>query len=116
MSNNTITVINRTGCAVFAGIDNLALDLNHPTASSFSGSQGSTLLQPGGSHKFVLSGNATANNNPFKVGYLTCYSGSLPGGYHAPYTGVILYNVYPGSLVTLATEVGTRGDSPDGPG
>jgi hypothetical protein len=95
----TVTVINRTGKQTYVGIDP-AYGATSP--NSIYGRLANGVLNPGVTSGFVISGSA----GPYQVGYLTVLSGhSQAGSYHS---GVVVYDVFPNSIVTVATEVGTR--------
>lgn len=94
-----VTVINRTGNQTYVGIDP-AYGATSPNC--IYGRLANGVLNPGVTSGFVISGSA----GPYQVGYLTVLSGNgWAGSYHS---GVVVYDVFPNSIVTVATEVGTR--------
>ncbi|HSF38905.1 MAG TPA: hypothetical protein VLT87_03870 [Thermoanaerobaculia bacterium] len=101
MSTYKITVINRTGKQVCTGID----PSGNYSGSTMVGSLANGVLNPGVTSGFVFSGNA----GPYQVGYITVLSGNnmLSGG-KTGYNGIVVYDVYPNAIVTIATEVGAR--------
>lgn len=101
MSTYKITVINRTGKQVCAGIDP-AYAYSGP---AMYGKLANGVLNPGVTSGFVISGSA----GPYQVGYLTVLSGSnLLSGGQTGHNGIVVYDVYPNAIVTIATEVGAR--------
>jgi hypothetical protein len=99
MSTYRITVINRTGKQVCTGIDPSGYQ------PGFNGKLANGVLNPGVTSGFVISGNA----GPYQVGYLTVLSGyNMLSGGQTGHNGIIVYDVYPNAIVTIATEVGSR--------
>lgn len=95
-----ITVINRTetDCVFMVGV-------NDPTTNNFAnGHVASGWVQPGASSGVIVSGSG-----PFMVGVSpNPVHGSAPS-VNSPY--IMAYQVFPGSMVTFASQVGTRPDA-----
>jgi hypothetical protein len=100
MSTYKITVINRTGKQVCTGID----PAYFASGGTVAGTLANGVLNPGVTSGFVFSGNA----GPYQVGYLTVLSGNNLLSNHAGHNGIVVYDVYPNAIVTIATEVGAR--------
>lgn len=98
MSTYKITVINRTGKQVCTGIDPSGY------GPGINGVLANGVLNPGVTSGFVFSGNA----GPYQVGYLTVLSGNNLLSTHSYHNGIVVYDVYPNAIVTIATEVGAR--------
>jgi len=95
-----ITVINRTEtlCIFMIGA-------NDPTTNTFAnGRVASGVLHPGASSGVVVSGSG-----PFMVGLTPDSTQGTPPGENSPF--IMAYQVFPGSMVTLASQVGTRPDA-----
>lgn len=103
--DNTITVVNRTGNTVWVGIDDSYTE--YPQYY-ISGQINSGVLGPYASSGFVLNQpGGQPYSGSYAVGFINYPGSPLNGGTPA----VIVYKVFPGSIVTLATEVGTRPDN-----
>ena len=99
MSTYKITVINRTGNQTYVGIDP---SYAYTSPGCIHGSLANAVLNPGATSGFLINGSA----GPYQVGYVTVLSGrNLAGSYQS---GIVVYNVFPNTIVTVATEVGTR--------
>ncbi|MES2639478.1 MAG: hypothetical protein V4850_08330 [Myxococcota bacterium] len=102
MSTGKVTVINRTGGTVWVGLDNYVH--SYAPGGVMHGRMANRQLGPGASADMTVSGAG-----PVQVGYVTVMSG-YPSGYQSSgVRAIVLYNVFPGALVTVATELAMPG-------
>lgn len=102
MSTGKVTVINRTGGTVWVAVDPYA----RPEAPGgyMHGRMSNRQLAPGASSEMTVSGAG-----PVQVGFTTVMSGTPTGYQQQGVRATIVYNVFPGALVTVATELAMPG-------